>query len=74
MAHQGGNVYKIQECLESTKNETFPRRGYIIMVQQYMASLRGIIISNNVISKAPSVAVIYIITSSGTCRRTSSIR
>ena len=35
-----------------------------------MASLRGIIITNCVISKVPNVAIIDIITRSGTCKRT----
>lgn len=39
-----------------------------------MAGLRGIIISNGVISKAPSAAAIDIITHSGTYRRIDSIR
>ena len=43
--------------------------GYIIMIQQYMVSLRGIIISNGVINKAPSDAVIGIITCNGTSKR-----
>ena len=53
--------------------KTCLHKGYIIMVQQYMAGLRGIIISNDVISEVPSVAIIGIITYSGTCKRTCSI-
>ena len=44
------------------------------MVQQYMVGLRGIIISNGIISKAPSITINSIIIHSGTCRRTDSIR
>lgn len=44
------------------------------MVQQYMAGLRGVVISNSIIIKVPSTAVIGIITRSRTCRRTGSIR
>jgi len=53
--------------------KTCPCRGYILMVKQYMASLRGIIITNCVISKVPNVAIIGIITHNWTCRRTDSI-
>ena len=48
-----------------------PHRGYI-MVQQYMASLEGVIISNGIISKVPSATVTDIITCSGTHKRTNS--
>lgn len=46
---------------------------YIIVVQQYMARLRKVIISNDITCKVLDITAIGIITRSGTCRRTGSI-
>ena len=55
------------------KNKTFLRKGYIIMVQEYMVGLKRVIISEGIPRKVLDTATISIITHNKTCRRISLI-
>ena len=55
------------------KNKTYPYKGYIIMVQQYMVGLKRVIIFDSIAREALGTTANGIITHNRTFKRTGSI-